>query len=704
MFRLPVLVVTCVGHSITDFLALCKFPFLHAGTVYPLRWTRSAVRWGAWVLLTALFLTSAGGVAAQPVPPGDLVPANATLFVGPRARTPARLEALRVEATIQPENERTWAAVQAWFRLQNPLTSTLALDTIVQGVDTTPPASAVTLTVGGVPQLLELLEGNNHWRWQTELPGSGRLEPLLSYRVPLGEGALARFRYDPVSGWGRGPESVRITLRFPTRLAADQLILVRPPGYTFDGQQLTWSVDNPRQLQPVELLMVVPSAWQALQAAQSAAATPTATAADHLALGRWYHRLALADVGEDTVLFDRYYAQAMAALAQVRTLAPADPDAPRLLADLFLRQAARSGSDTTTRALAAAALADARAAGDDSPELLASLGRLYLELAHAAQAEGSWAGAAAYVEKVARLDATAISTTLQADLQAIARDVALAQAQDAVGRRDLAAARQLIESTWGSNVLAVPGAPVANFLAQQASVSLSTTQQVITLTLTPRPAQQAVALATLQRAVADAQSVPGVLATLTDEGAMLRLTLTLPFDGAARLGDVRTRLAGLVAPEPDLALLRAVLEVHNLDTTTTTDLLRQTQQLTDTLDLPMAHQIWTDQGERYRRAIDDLSTKAGDDAEAGLAPIQRALWHVEAGAWRDLAGNSEVRYQATLTTTTGLARTQTWISGLATPLVAQLSVSDFRWELLLVTGAVLLLLVVIAAWLFWRFV
>ncbi|QLQ05572.1 MAG: hypothetical protein HZY76_05415 [Anaerolineae bacterium] len=59
-------------------------------------------------------------------------------------------------------------------------------------------------------------------------------------------------------------------------------------------------------------------------------------------------------------MFERYYPQALAALAPAYELAPDDPAAARLLADLYLRQASRAAPGTPYRALAAAALATAR--------------------------------------------------------------------------------------------------------------------------------------------------------------------------------------------------------------------------------------------------------------------------------------------------------------------------------------------------------
>ncbi len=704
MFSLPVPVLTDLNHSIPDSPALCKFLFLHARAICRQKHRQPAAWWAVCLLLAGLLLLSAQSVAAQATPPVDRVAPNATLFIGPRARTTVRLEALRVDATIEQEDERTWAAVQTWFRLQNPLTSTLTLDTIVQGTDSTPPASAVTLTVGSAPQLLTPLDGTNHWRWQAALPGSGRLEPVLAYQVPLGEGALARFYYDPMNGWGRIPGSFRVTLRFPDGMAADQILRVHPAGYVFDGNQLTWSYDNPRELEPLELLMMTPTARRALQAAQAAAATSTTTAAEHLALGRWYHRLATADVGEDSTLFDRYYPQAMAALSRAHELAAGDPQAARLLADLYLAQAERAASGSTIyRALAAAALADARTAGDNSPELQGALADLCLELARTAQADGSWRAAAAYLDQLATLDATILTPAQQAAQQKISRAGALAQATEALARSDLAGARAVIETSWDSSALVVPGAPVAGFLAQEAAVSLATGQQVIRMTLAPRPTQQAVALAVLQRAVADAQTIPGVTAAVDTHTDLLQLTLTIPFHSPTELRDKRSHLAALVAPEPDLALLHNLLAVQDLDITTATEPFWQTQRLTDTLDLPATYRIWTRYGDAYQHAIDDLRTAAAQNETAPLAAVQRALWQAEAAAWHDLAATSEVRYQATLTRTTGLDTTQTWVSGLVSPLAVQLSIADYRGDVMMAAGAAVLLLVLMTAWLLWRF-
>lgn len=699
MFDLPVL--ANLVNSIPDSPALCKFPFLHARATRRFWMRRHGVWWILGLLLIGVLLGPVGTAAAQDAPPVDHAALNATLFIGPRTRTSARLEGLRVEATIEQEGARTWADVQAWFRLQNPLASALPLDAVLQGLDTTPAAHAVTLTVGGVPQPLIAQGATNHWRWQTTLPGNGRLEPLLSYRVPLGDGALARFRYDLVNGWRRAPGSLRVTLRFPDGLAADQLLLARPAGYTFDGHQLTWSFDNRTAVGSLELLILPSAAWHTIQAAQVAAMSATASAADHLALGRWYHRLALADNSEEATLFERYYPQALAALAPAYELAPDDPAAARLLADLYLRQASRAAPGTPYRALAAAALATARARGDNSPELQATLARLTIDLA---QATDNWRGAVFYLDQLASLDTAAWPADTPTARQAVTRTAALAQAQEALARGDPAGARALAETVWGSSPLAVPGAAMAGFLSQRAAVSLSASQYVITMALAPRPTQRQLARATLQRAVADAQTVPGVAAALEDSVDPSQLVVTIRFSGPADLRDKRTRLANLIAAEPDLALLHALLAVRDLDLTTTTATFWQTQQLTDTLDLPAVYRAWTDQAARYQQAIDSPGDALANSSSPGLAPVARVLWQVEGAAWQDLATNSEVRYRAELTRSSGAVQAQTWVSGLAAPLTVQLSVSDWRVAVLLAAGIALLLLIVTLAWLFWRFV
>ncbi|QLQ05573.1 MAG: hypothetical protein HZY76_05420 [Anaerolineae bacterium] len=220
MFDLPVL--ANLVNSIPDSPALCKFPFARPRDP-------TILDAAAWRLVD----TRPSADRRSPRPgrhgrgagctPVDHAALNATLFIGPRTRTSARLEGLRVEATIEQEARVPGPTCKPGFACRTP-GQRVAPGRSSARADTTPAAHAVTLTVGGVPQPLIAQGATNHWRWQTTLPGNGRLEPLLSYRVPLGDGPW-RFRYDLVNGWRRAPGSLRVTLRFPDGLAADQLLL-----------------------------------------------------------------------------------------------------------------------------------------------------------------------------------------------------------------------------------------------------------------------------------------------------------------------------------------------------------------------------------------------------------------------------------------------------------------------------------------------
>ncbi|QLQ05571.1 MAG: hypothetical protein HZY76_05410 [Anaerolineae bacterium] len=256
------------------------------------------------------------------------------------------------------------------------------------------------------------------------------------------------------------------------------------------------------------------------------------------------------------------------------------------------------------------------------------MARLTIDLA---QATDNWRGAVFYLDQLASLDTAAWPADTPAARQAVTRTAALAQAQEALRVATRPAARWPrrcgAAAHWPYPARRWPASCHSGRRCRYRPVSTSSPWHW------RRVRHSASWPATLQRAVADARTVPGVAAALEDSVDPSQLVVTIRFSGPADLRDKRTRLANLIAAEPDLALLHALLAVRDLDLTTTTATFWQTQQLTDTLDLPAVYRAWTDQARVTNRPSTVRATR-WPTVHHPAWPRSRVLWQVEGAAWQ----------------------------------------------------------------------
>ena len=661
------------------------------------------------VLLLALLLKpspSAAGRLFQSSAPDDTLSANATVTLGPAASTRIRLDAMRVDAEINGDENGAWANITTWLRLQNPLTSTLTLDALIQRTDATPPIENLRLSVAGAVQTLTA-ENDQRWRWTAPLAGQARVEVTLTYRVSLGRGAAGRLRYEPVRAWGK-VTSARLTVRFPGQPDADALLDVRPGGYRQNGALFTWSYDNAPEIAPLDLIFLTPAAWRQLQAARQAAAAPGAQA-EALALGRWYDRLARVEAPQQ-MLFARFYPQAVAVLDAAWRQAPAHTESAVLLADLYLRQAEQAtdpAAQAAYRTLAAELLAAARAGGAGDAALDGALAALYWDLAQQAQRSGAWPIAAQFLSALARLPAAAQATLPADPVLKLRQDVALAQAAQQISGGDAAAARATIEQVWGTQALAAPGAVHAAFGAQAAEVNMTSQRQLITMTLPLRQAQTPDGVDALRSTLTALSEEAGVRVQVTAAASALLVQIEMSFARIDDLPALRARLAARINQAPDLALLHALLLPSGVTLQETESFFWRSRQISETLALPQAQAAWQAQAQRFRRAISALNPAQPVDSTVltntvSLALVRVSLWQQEADAWEDLAQASEVRYRLTLEGDLSGAVSQTTLGRPEQPLRVNLTVRDYRLETVAAAGAALLLLALGAAWVWWR--
>ena len=559
-----------------------------------------------------------------------------------------------VDALIAQDATAVWADTQVWIRLLNPATQTVTITLSLSAAHLAradlPPDLQATLDEKPLPTHPAASDPNQDWPGLTAehvLAPRGTASLRLSYRQALSETAgLTQFAY-PLSAagrWAGAPESLRVTLKFAAPLAREQILGHSPPIQKQTDTALTWEWEGQPASRDVWLAFMTPRWWADFAAARSAATAAGAGPAEHLALGERYAHLAgppalPAQGGAD--FFARYYPPAVAELQAALAAGARRPatagqtvTAHLLLASLYRRQADRLGraGESFWQLVAAegqAALAQGAAAAD----VRDLLNEAYTRLTELAQASGDAAGAAEYR---GRLDALQAVSPSAADSQT----ARLAQASQAMARRDFDAARQIIAETFGADAAVFPGGRPP--LAHQALLIVMTEPhaRVLSLMLADN-GQPAAVEALLRQAAGAAASVPGAQALAAADP----LTITLLMEGG--LAEAQARLASALPTAPELALLSAALTQDKTAWQNEDRVVQTVWRYVEQVDLRPAAAAWQQLVDRLtavslRLPAPDAPVKT---VEERLGQIQRGLWSADASAWRSLAAESRVTYR-----------------------------------------------------------
>jgi len=586
--------------------------------------------------------------------PAPSSPAGSTPAGSKAASRGVELRVQTVDALIVQDATAVWADTQVWIRLLNPATQTVTITLSLSAAHLAradlPSDLQATLDEKPLPTHPAASDPNQDWPGLTAehvLAPRGTASLRLSYRQALSETAgLTQFAYplSAASRWAGAPESLRVTLKFAAPLAREQILGHSPPIQKQTDTALTWEWEGQPASRDVWLAFMAPRWWADFAAARSAATAAGAGPAEHLALGERYAQLAglpALPFQSDADFFARYYPPAVAELQAALAAGDRRPAtagqtvaAHLLLANLYRRQADRLGRAgesfwqlVATEGQAALAQGAAAAAVRDL------LSEAYTRLTELAQASGDAAGATEYRGRLAALQAVSSSA-------ADSRTARLAQAGQAIARRDFDVARQIIAETFGADAAVFPGSrpPLAN----QALLIVTTEPHARVFSLTLADGGQPAAVeALLRQAAGAAMRVPGAQALAAAD----RLTITLLMEGG--LAEAQARLAAALPTAPELALLSAALTQDKTAWQNEDRVVQTFWRYVEQVDLRSAESTWQQLADRLTAA--GLRLPAPDapvqTVEERLGQIQRGLWSADASAWRSLAAESRVTYR-----------------------------------------------------------
>lgn len=606
---------------------------------------QSAFCWGAVLLLIALTWGPAGLVAAA-----DAYPGGYTLM--PLEPGPVRLLALMVDVTLSDDGRQAWADVQSVYKVHNtdkarPATLRVAFPGYaVEGI----PAVPAELTAAGREVVIQ--PGRSQW-WVGEiaLAADERVNLVLTYRAPLGEGPFLHFRYPldlAAQLWPGRLESARLTLAFAEPPNPQSWLRLTPPTYKLSAEAITWSYDAQDPDAPVDYVPMRPTVWAELRAARRAAAAAEASASAYKTLGDVYTRLAMAatPAGLESPL-TRYLPLAVAAYRQAITLAPTDPVAYTALSDLYRYRASRSESlDPTYLALATDVLALALENGVHDPIIAAAVERDLAALIEQARHRREFALADAYLARLDRLAAVGALPAQSASLAATRARLVGDWAAAVLQSEGPAAARALIEQKLPTVSVRPPSGGFARLSSLHLEITTRPGLRQMRLFLVPRRDGEALIQTLFDRL----RTMEGVTVPPTQPPT---LVIELPFADATELDRRQRALAASLPAEPEWTVLAALWQPSALRWEEEDGFWRSRTRFRETVDLRPSLGIW----EQQALVLENAARQPAADS---LESLLRELWRHEAEQWRQLIANTDVQYTLVLDPEPGAPPVRSW--------------------------------------------
>ncbi len=645
--------------------------------------------WQVFFLLFILLamILSLGRAQAQ-----DDYPGGYTLM--PLSPNKIVLLSMTADVSFHDDGKTTVAEVQLNYRLYNrDKGASQTLRVAIPGYPAPkPPPTDINLFLGGkeVPKK----PGNQQW-WIADitLKPNQRTNLVMTYAAPLGDGPLVHFRYPldlTAQMWPGRLESARFTISFPEPPNPQSWIRLTPENYQLTAESVTWSYDVKDPAQPIDFLFIRPSLWDQIQEARRTAVSNASPAA-HKTLGALYAQLATAT--QDPAIFERYYPLAVASYAQAQQLAPDDSDAYLALAQLYQLRADLSPEEASSyTSLAINELVKALEHGIDDPAIREKVIKGFVSLIDRARVRGDFDAANAYLQRLDALSKTYPDLINSDEIQAERRSLAIDWADHILNDEGPAPARTLLSQLFGQEVVQPAHAGFARINSLYVVVRTEPHLRILDINAAMRDgdvtliSQLAQAFARSNAASVELQEIDPTL-----------LHIEIPFADAEDLLNRQKVLADAIPPEPEWALVQAVLRPRSLTWELTDERWRSIETYEEQVSLVA---VSADAGMQALLLEQSANAMDADD------PLNRLLvniWRQEAEVWRNLAENSSARYTLTLYPRPGAPLVQTWSLFPGDEIVMSGQAVQYHLRTMLLLALGLYFIFLLLTWLIFRF-
>lgn len=638
---------------------------------------------GDTLLLTTIQKTTSLQKTAQTIDAFYLTPVESTIVT---------LQTHTADFQLRQSDQGLILALDARYRLKNPGDAPVTIFVKVAPASISLAAlipDDLTLTLDQQALALTSTE-NASFTTQVAINADSSVTVRLTYSLLLNEVALPLLNYSmtPVQQWGDNA-SIRVSIQPSTAVPGESWLYVVPEGYRFaplsgaTEPAIKWLYDAQIPGGPFQLRFIHPDLWSQINqinAEIGAAPTPEA----YVRLGDLYQQLWSAVAEEESSqLRDRFYAQALAAYtAAIAQAGGADAGINALEAHLGMATLYRKrilGPDETAKPQYAQALVAAtQAALQSAPtedgrrqELLGWLSDGLNVLLTDARRRRDWQAALNTVDQLSSLPPEIVNSDI---LSKTRRALVVQQALQFLEQENRDAAIALAGQQIVDTQLLPPDSVQTLFARWQMTATITPTEIQVEGVGIPLQASYTAARDALTGVLQLWQSagVNTVTATLDETSlqteAALRFQLTMPTSI-----DVSSLLS-LFPPNPDLALLRALLSQLSVQVAEETQGLRQALSLSLPVDLRSAADQWRVMAanlEKQAAQFDQQGQAFNPDDPTGAenvlrARIQAANYRAAAQAWQRLIQNSWVAI--TLHARSGLqTNIRTWLLTAETP-------------------------------------
>ncbi len=569
----------------------------------------------------------------------------------PLATDKIALLSMTADVAFHDDGKTTVAEVQLNYRLYNrDKGKKQTLRVAIPGYPAPkPPPADITLLLGG--KEVSKTPGNQQW-WIADitLGPNQRTNLVMTYAAPLGDEPIVRFRYPlDLTGklWPGRLESARFTISFPEPPNPQSWISLTPENYQLTAESVTWSYDVKDPEAPIDFLFIRPSLWMQIQQARRTAATSDSPEANKT-LGAIYAQLATATRVPD--IFARYYPLAVASYAQAQQLTPDDPAPSLALAQLYQLQADLSPEQASVyTGLAINELVKALEHGVTGPEIREKVARGFISLIEQARQRGDFDAANTYLQRLEELANDYPELINSADIQAERRSLAIDWTEHVLSDQGPAPARAVLARLFGQEATLPRGAQFSRINSLYVAVRTEPHLRMLDINAAMRDGD-----VTLISQLAQIFGQTGVARVALQEIDPTVLHVEIPFEDEQELIEMQTTLADAIPPEPEWALLQAILRPQSLTWEQTDERWRTIETYEENVSFVSVSADAGIQALLLERAANSL------DANDPLNRLLSEIWNQEAAIWRSLAENSSVRYTLTLFPRPGAPLVQTW--------------------------------------------
>jgi len=544
------------------------------------------------------------------------------------------------------------------------------------------PFDAISLVANGQPLPIGDLQKNNAERqdgnvgYSTEIfiPASKQVTLNLRYSMPLAAEQLNGIYYDlaPLAAWP-GSFSLRINFTLNDLIHTDSWLEIGPTNWKFapsaisNQADIRWLYDLQLPGEPLRLQFIHPTYWRTIQEAEAATQPDNALSYNFSRLGKLYQDLyQTSQLQSTSVVRDRFYAQTLAAYmaglaATERNSAPLS-DIAKLhvgLAKLY-RTRIVENNDKKNQYYLRLMITEARKSTATLPKDDPNIPELYLW-----QVEGlntlledlvqkeQWPQALSLLDELDALPDSIVDHRIIADQR---RDFKLQQALNLLEAEKQNAAYVLAQTQLDSQELFPPLTSQSLFTRWQVSITVKPTGTDMGMTTFPVPNRTDEAWSALQtildnwreqeQAEANGYLFDLYEFNLSESGQSdsragniawhLELFMPAPMTGIS--------LTKTLPPEPDWALVHALLSQIGPRYEEQTERLWRKDTLRQPIDLRFVDEQWTVMARTLEEQANQFTAIAHQSAASPeqvlRSRIQATNYYEASQVWHSLAQNS----------------------------------------------------------------